>query len=140
MKIHSDLITVSDLYSATKAAGMHGVRVRMIPKGSRKRARAFDVALTGTSNRRPNSGQAGAAGDDYAATWDEWGMFIQDLFEADPEAIIGDYTDYENFNYRTMGRFVFLTAPDQHKSHRWEWLGEGGKYQCKNCPAMMRHY
>lgn len=123
MRLHSDKITESDVYRATRASGMHGVFVEMSEHGSRIRDHAFEVKLTGTSNRRPNSGQCGA-GDDYAATWDEWGMFLADLFSIDPRMVAGQsgrpaYDGAENFHGATWGRFETLTADNQHKSHTW---------------------
>lgn len=134
MKIHSDILTESDIHAATCAAGMRGVDADVITRGSRSRKRSLDMKLTGTSTRRPNPG-TGSRGysDDYAATWDEWGMVINALFDIDPKAIIGQYPSAAHFHAATRTRFENLTAPYQHGNHKFEY--EGGIMACKFCEA-----
>lgn len=138
MKIHSDVLTARDIYQATAAAGMRGVDAEVTTHGSRSRARSFNVHLTGTSTRRTNPGWAYGERD-FAATWDEWGMFINALYEIDPEAIIGQYPSKAVFEYVTNWRFEHLTAPYQHGEggHRWK-VEVPGVQECTSCSATFR--
>lgn len=134
MRLHSDILTWNDLLTATRAAGMRGVFMETSEHGSRIRDHAFEVKLTGNSPRRPNGGVRPGK-DDHAATWDEWGMFLADLFKIDPGMVAGDsgcpaYDGAENFHKATMGRFETLTADDQHRSHKWENIG-ARLFECK---------
>lgn len=143
MKIHSDVLEITDLWDAARAAGPRGaVLVEATRRGSRKRSHGFDVHLTGTSTRRPNNRGAWQEWDNYAATWDEWGMFLAYLFEIDPNAIVpGVYESKEDFQYKTDWRFDGLTPEQQHggAGHRWEFYSVG-VFSCKdeNCGAFMR--
>ena len=139
MRLHSDILTRTDVYKAARAAGS-GVSVTCTPHGSRKRSHAFEVTLTGTSNRRPNYGNGQDNGrDDYAATWDEWGMFFAALYSIDTEMIAGSaYADAATFHYRTGDRFESLTPADQHPSHRWQWTGTPREQSCTGCDAVQR--
>jgi hypothetical protein len=131
MRIHTDKITTIDVYRAV--IGMHGVSVDVTEHGSHSRARSFDVSLTGTSGRRTNTGRYGAPVDDdtFAATWDEWGIFLAYLFSVDPNAWAGGtrkrpiYDGREDFHSATGGRFRSLKQEDQHKNHRWQRVSEG---------------
>lgn len=138
MRIHTDKLTAADIHRATTAAGMRGVCADVREAGSRSRARRFDVSLTGTSTRRTNPGTSGYHyRDDYAATWDEWGMFIQDLFNIDPDAIIGQYQSKNHFEEVTYDRYIHLTAPYQHGGggHTWRRNPDTGVSECAFCEA-----
>lgn len=103
--------------------------------GSRTHAHTFDVLLLGhTSNRRPNSGYRGA-GDEYAATWDEWGIFLARIFDADPTTRATYYDDAEHFHWVTGDRFRTLTHDEQHVSHHWDYDGKvvTGSYDVSTC-------
>lgn len=129
MRIHTNVLTTSDIHRATTAAAMRGVDAETMTHGSRSHARSIDVTLTGTSTRRPNPGQGGHyRSDDHAATWDEWGMFLAALFAIDPAAIVGTvrspiYAGADHFHAVTADRFESLTAGQQHggAGHRWGW-------------------
>jgi hypothetical protein len=141
MKIHSDTLTEPALHHAAVRAGS-GVEVTYAKKGSRSKDHAFDLSLTGTSSRRPNSGRYGA-GDDYAATWDEWGMFLNHLYELDPEMECPYYKDRDDFNFQTGSRFLTLTPEQQCKNHKWEYQGTAATgayyfYECRKCEAIRR--
>ncbi len=41
----------------------------------------------------------------YAATYDEWGWFIAEIFECDPDAKFGPYKNYADFHKKTKDRF-----------------------------------
>lgn len=129
MRLHSDYITVSDIY-AILSEGLSGVSVEISRHGSRKRKGALEVRLEGTSTRRnmSNTGQA--------ATWDEWGVFMARVFNLDANALLG-HEDRGNFEERTQGRFDSLTMPDDaHGNHRWEWTGEPRTFACPKCSAV----
>ena len=141
MRLHSDTLTRDDVYNATHAAQMTGVKADATQHGSRSKARAFEVHLTGTSFRRPNSGGWGATTDDdtHAATWDEWGMFLNYLYSIDPNMIVGSpgrptYADLYDFDATTTSRFMFLEASEQHRNHKWIPLG-ARVFECK-CGAV----
>lgn len=141
MKIHSDVLTYGMIIDATRASGMKGVWAEIEEHGSRSRKRRFDVKLEGNSPHFQNPG-TGYRSDApaKAASWDEWGMFIQALFELDPDAIIGDYKTFRMFEEFTDGRFESLTAPYQHTRHNW-FLNRGSMvFECKDCEATADHY
>lgn len=134
MKIHSDVLTYDNISDATHAAGMTGVYADIIERGSRSRTKGFDVKLTGTSNRNQNPGTGRNRDVEKAATWDEWGMFINALYQIDDDAIVGPYKDLYDFESKTVGRFESLTAPYAHGNHRWEYVSPR-HFQCKDCEA-----
>lgn len=134
MKIHSDSLTETDVWNATKAHGMRGVAAEVTTQGSRSHKRGLTVKLSGTSNRNQNPGTGPRYNVDKAATFDEWGMFIDFLFLCDEDAIIGQYKGYEHFKACTMGRYESLTQPYQHGTHKWSSSIPGGVSQC-DCGA-----
>ena len=140
MKIHSDILTEKHFHAATDAAGMAGVYVSQLEvKGSRSRKRRIDLKLAGNSNRNQNHGTGNSNrnqnhGTVKAATWDEWGMFINALFEIDPNAIIGQYDGMEIFREVTDNRFDTLTAPYAHGNHKWINTG-ANSMACEHCDA-----
>ena len=140
MRIHSDILTEKDFHEATKAHGMTGVFAEIKGTGgSRSRKRHFDVKLTGSTNPRgvnPGTSQSVDRWNlDRAATWDEWGMWIDALFTIDPDAIIGQYPDRDVFRDVTYCRYDSLTHPYQHHgAHRWVRDGSG-VHACRDCEA-----
>lgn len=153
MRIHTDVLTFQDLIAAAEIA-----RVDLVDSdehGSRSRIRAFNVKLEGESRRRPNGGSSGA-GSGYAATWDQWGVFLAVLFERDPEMLTPYYTDAENFADRTADRFgapeVVMTSDgyreefraygwpeDAHGDHKFEYAGQPRTFECRKCSATQNH-
>ena len=104
MRIHTDHLTESNIYNAARFARVDVVKLAR--HGSRSRDHAFDVKLEGESRRRPNGGCSGAGyASGYAATWDQWGVFLAILFDVDP----GMFTPYDSnrhaFRVRTDRRF-----------------------------------
>lgn len=140
MRIHSDILTETDIERSTSAMGMRGVYTEKLEtRGSRSRARSFDVKLSGRSGRWTNSGTSGAETGNRAATWDEWGMFIGALFAIDPLAIIGMYPDGKTFHEVTFDRFTALTGPYQHGNHKWVYDKLSGAQMCRDCEAQFDH-
>lgn len=144
MRIHTDTLTASDM---TDAAGIARVQFsRFTDHGSRSRARSFDVLLTGESRRRPNSGDRGRSGDDYAATWDQWGVFLAVLFDRDPKMVtLSYYADAEDFHRKTADRFTGSGNPfdpagwfwpaDAHGDHTFRYAGTPCQSECTKCTA-----
>jgi hypothetical protein len=118
MRIHSDILTVNDFSRAISAAGLSGdVWVdECSPRGSRKRQRAHEVRLAanpgrdieGKSRRPHNDGKYGAERSEIkAATYNEHGWWMAELYKLDPEMIIGNiYFDVNSFNERTRYEFA----------------------------------
>lgn len=141
MKIHSDTITMRQVYDATNAAGMRGVTAeRLTQHGSRSRDHSFDVTLRGNSTRKPNPGTGGRYFDEgeYAATWDEWGMFIHCLYQIDSNALIGQYGSRAVFEEATALRFDELIAANACPGHHWKYAGPMIQ-SCTKCDAVMNY-
>ena len=136
MRIHSDFIEQIDVQKAAHLADVAFTRFSL--KGSRTRDHAFDVILTGNSPRRQNQGE------DMAATWDQWGVFLQTLFTLDPKAVTPYYESAEHFAWATGNRYADFDLADDHvKGHNWDYSGESvtGSYhvsECRNCGAIRR--
>jgi hypothetical protein len=86
----------------------------------------FDVTLTGDSPRMPNGGRSGwSAGDDHAASWDQWGVFLAAIFRADPDARMGGtakrpgYANAEDYHWQTCNRFRDGRPGTYHPNHHW---------------------
>lgn len=116
MRIHTDHLTRDDLRCALTSTGLtrEGVWLDNLSEhGSRSRAHAYEVSLradpgkdrNGKTRRAPNSGNHGA---DFgkAATYDEWGYWLAELFELDPCAVMTYYKSREDFHRSTRGAFV----------------------------------
>lgn len=84
---------------------------------SNVRNRAFEIHLGAdykvkTTRRAPNPGtnayhvpkEEFAA---YAATFDEWGWFLTELFDLDPEAVASQYKGRDSFHERTQNRYRY---------------------------------
>lgn len=145
MKIHSDKITLLDLYAAAEVAR---VEMEYTRHGSRCRALSFDVRLTGESRRRPNRT---LYSDEYAATWDQWGVFLAVLFDTDPDMLCGSsekyaaYKDRTDFQVKTNGRFTKIGGgwtdywpADAHGDHRFKFVGVPCEQKCTKCSAVQR--
>ncbi|HEU4967238.1 MAG TPA: hypothetical protein VFT53_07270 [Candidatus Saccharimonadales bacterium] len=114
MRIHTNTLTALDLF---EAARISRTGMTYADHGSRIAKRSWDVHLTGDSRRRPNRTHYS---DEYAATWDQWGVFLSVLFDRDPDALCGSgrkyaiYTDRNAFHYQTDDRFrsIGIVGPD----------------------------
>jgi hypothetical protein len=129
MRIHTSLEMAEIQRAASKArVGFTSISQH----GSRSHERAFEVILTGSSRRRQNQGN------DYAATWDEWGIFLGHIFDLDPDAKCWAYKDATDFNFQTNRRFDYGEIPtDMHGDHKFE-IGIPYRQKCKNCTAVRR--
>ena len=131
MRIHTNTLTDQDIRDAARRAGVD--LYRMTAHGSRRRARAYDVILEGTGRTGTRYGQNT---DMIAATWDEWDIFLAELFRRDDRLTIPRvYEDGEHFRWATYGRYDGLTPDRQHVRHRWERHGHtaSGSYTSSGC-------
>lgn len=117
--MHSDILTETDIREALAKATRTGNVDRLVDfevleaRGSRTRKAGYEIRLAwygekvkGDGRRWTNTGNGGAnVNGFYAATYDEWGWFIDELFNRDPRMVFGHYTDRNTFD--TMTRFKF---------------------------------
>jgi hypothetical protein len=118
MMVFSDTLTPADFVNAlegAQAAGLIGPGVFLAEleekrtKGN-KRARKYTLQLAaaakmpGDKRRRINSGTHGA-GNAWAATWDEWGFFMAEVFARDASAMFGPYEGADDFGNKTKGAY-----------------------------------
>ena len=134
MRIHTAL-TERQIRHAAELAGVQFERLDH--KGSKSRDHAFDVILSGSSPRRRNSGRSVDRTNDYAATWDEWGIFLAELFRRDPAIKCTYYRDAADFHWQTGSRFRSLTRDKQHRVHNWTYSMTLDERGCA-CGAVMR--
>ena len=129
MRIHSSVLKASDIKDIVREVAGGFVTVEGAEdRGSRKRRGAVELRLSGSSNYKSQGG-------DYkAATWDEWGIVINAIFERDCEAIVGQYGSLFTFDNCTQGRFDDLTPANQHKRHKWVYFAPR-QFECE-CGAM----
>lgn len=133
MKIHvSSNVNATTIHSAASESGVtvHGLTTH----GSRTHDRAFNVYLSGSSNR--DSQQGGYK----AATFDEWGVFFESLYRSDPTMYVANtYFDYHHFNWTFNARYASMLDGDptlvKCRQHRWEWEGHNltGAYSVQKC-------
>jgi hypothetical protein len=150
MRIHTDTLRHVDLWDAARLAR---VEMEVTKHGSKSRDHAFEVHLTGESKRRPNRRGKGGP-DEYAATWDQWGVFLSVLFDADdgrtfePSAPMTCtyYSDRAEFDRRTGNRFnpdgndrgdeTGYWPADYHGDHTFRYNGVPCQQQCTKCSAV----
>jgi hypothetical protein len=112
---------------------------RIHESGSRTHHHKFTVRLTG-SGYRVNTGNHGA-GELLGATWDEWGLFLANVYDVDPEALcpVPGYRNRLQFHLLTAGRFTDRTMPaDTHRRHQWTYDVATGAQSCTKCSATHR--
>lgn len=68
--------------------------------GSRLSDYAWEIRLSGSN---PSMQQGGTGF--HAATWDEWGLWIAEVFKLDPLAVIGPYKGQGEFHRITKDKF-----------------------------------
>lgn len=127
MRLHSSTLTAQDLCRALP----EGVYANITPRGSRKRARAFEVTLyvlykDDTHRRFGNSGGYGRA-EDVAATWDEWGIWMAALYALDSDALVGWYDSHTHFLKVTQAERERIQATHKpeslaYRTHLAPWL------------------
>jgi hypothetical protein len=138
MRLHTSTLTEDHVRNAARKAGV--TIEHLSAHGSRKAARAYEVALSGKGK---TGGQWGGGG--YkSALWDEWGIFLGELYRHDASMIAGNaYQDAEHFRWITGNRYDTLTPDQVCLRHRWDYSGRvvtGSffTYDCPRCGAHMR--
>ena len=136
MRIHTNENTMSNIMDAAKIAR---VNLDVLEShNSRTHDAAFEVILSGESRRRQNTGKS-SRDREFAATWDQWGVFLSVLFNIDPDMRCGIskrpfYANAADFEKKTDGRFVNGVWPDDaHGDHKFRWDGLSSK--CTKCSA-----
>lgn len=132
MKIYSDTLSHFDMTSAAEKARVDITRGGSLGKPARKRAFRWEIALSGDSPYLQGNG------DRYpAATWDQWGIFLNALFEADPNMSTEYYRDRDEFRAVTDDRFDTLTYEQSHRKHDWRYMPIGRvlHFACNGCTA-----
>jgi len=98
MRIHTNTVDGSDIYAAALHAN---ARVfKLDDHGSRTHTVAFEVNLSGNSPRRTQNDR-----DRYAATYEQWGIFLARLYTIDPDIKAGPYKNAVDFKAQTHGAF-----------------------------------
>ena len=119
MKLHSDTLAEQDIYAAAKVAGVSVWELGRIRR-PRKRANGWNLYLMGSSPYRSQAtGQS-------AATWDEHGVFMAELYKRDPGLAIAYYDSLEHFLAETR-RFVespYNREQPESKRRRGPWLAD----------------
>lgn len=134
MKLHTNL--TADQVRQLAADLIPGITVRIEEHGSRSHERRLDFhpldngTLTVKGRRVGQSGLRGI-------TWDEWGIILNALFDADPDMKATYYESASDFHYVTGTRFADLTWEEQHGRHRWEFKA-ADLHECE-CGASRRH-
>lgn len=123
MKIHSNILTEQDIRNCVPdgcyLAGHYakdGVTWASIhTEGSRSHERGFTVRLSGSNSHTMQNLP------DKAASWDEWGVFIDRIFKLDPEAKVGWYKTRDDFISITTDEYnrCKLYRPDLGRKAPW---------------------
>ena len=140
MRIHANTLTTGDIREAARIARVD--IVQLSTHGSRTLDYAFNVKLEGESRRRPNGGSSGA-GSGYAATWDQWGVFLSILFDRDPTIVTTYYASWQDFYRATDRRFApsidgDFWPDDAHGDHTFRYQGVPRSQSCTKCSATQR--
>jgi hypothetical protein len=120
MKLHTKL-DMNDVYASmlvTQARGLMAEDVffyQIIEEPSRTHQYGFKIQLgtwdqrSGPKNSRNYKQMTTKSGktDDklWAATYEEWGWFLADIFDRDPDASFGHYKTKALFHEMTKGKF-----------------------------------
>lgn len=132
MKIHTDL-TAADMENALDNSGIVGASLLMQVKQSRSKARRFDIYFDAEPmNGRRLSQHYDDGRQVVGITYDEWGLFINQIYLKDPTARVGPYKSREHFHDVTDYRFETLTWEEQCPIHKFEPVGDNG-FECQKC-------
>lgn len=116
MFIHTDKASEFNIYTIMEDSGLsaRNLYVDIDRYGSRSHADKIEVRLY-AYNSRPhyNATRRTQSGEYYAATWGEWGVFIANIFAADPNAIVGQYKGVKDFHSQTHGIFAGDIGEDE---------------------------
>lgn len=135
MKIHTEL-TPNDLTAALDASGIPDVDVLCKEFNSRTHERRMDVHFDAEPGEGRRLSQHYHNGRQVIGLcWDEWAMFLNEVFLLDPSAEAGPYKGRDHFRWVTNGRFDDLAWEDRHPVHQWVSLHSDGS-QCSGCGAI----
>lgn len=122
MKIYSHTLTAQDVHHAVNGIDHvwiddSGVRCFTARDGRK----GFEVYLEGYGDRHT---RARNLREGKAATWDDWGVFIERLFKIDPNAQIAHYNGRSNFiettsRYQPTGARAPWLTEDVTGDYRW---------------------
>lgn len=119
MRIHTNKLRASDARDALERAQASGriarsVRFKeLVEHGSKSHETAFEIQLESYSKLDGDGRRAGSSGSygdmtgaDYAATYDEWGWLLSELYALDPAMVCGsvrypNYADRADFDDKT---------------------------------------
>lgn len=106
--------------------------------GSQSRSHSISLHLEGSGHLGNTATSPGTLRP--RATWDEWGVVLAHIFEADRHARTAQYEGIEDFHHKTADRFDALELPeDTHITHRWLPRENGIEDFCTKCSAVKRH-
>jgi hypothetical protein len=120
MRLHTDKLTYSDVIRAVVLSyednpnGGGYFADAVVEHGSRVRDHAFEIALEGLGSRHTRArawgqGSYGKGSQEHApraATYDDWGYFIAQVFLKDPDAVFGPYKGRDDFDEKTRFKFA----------------------------------
>ena len=138
MFIHTNLLTEDDVQRIV-TSHVKGIIPLTKEHGSRSHQRKIRLDLADNGALTVKGRRVGAASTlagSKGATFDEWGIVINAIFEADRDAVVGPYPSYGDFLYMTDWRYQDLEWDDQHGRHRWEFLAPR-EFGCE-CGAVKR--
>ena len=135
MKIHTDL--AAEAVAKLARDTVPSIDVHVDTHGSRKRKHRHDVVLTDNGRSLTGRRQSAAtvANGAKGITYDEWGLFIEQVFLMDESAKVGPYRDRGHFRIITDYRFDDLKWEEQHARHRFEFNREHMGFEC-DCGAI----
>lgn len=141
---------LNECQAAGTIAGHVGFKTLTMHRGGPGFAYALEIQLEGTARDRGrrlgNSGSYGA-GENYTATYDEWGFFLAALYRMDKGARCAPnfkrgtaaYYDADDFHDKT-GRTYDPSYPDYVKQHGDEYGYRSGRRQVGRRGAGRVHY
>lgn len=113
MKVYSNTLTTDDLLDAGDTPGAGRVVSLSPMRRPQLRARGWRVELGG-GNRWKNTGTHGADSSERAATWDQHGWWMAEVYKRDPEALIvaaRRYDGAEDFHEQTKEVYTSTSRP-----------------------------
>ena len=106
MRIHTNVLAEKEL--ASHLGMPDDVTIHVVSKhGSRTHRIAYEVALRGEGKRHrkaPNTRDESMPG--KAATWDDWGQYLANLYRMDGTMIAGPYKGRDHFHAVTNNKYA----------------------------------
>ena len=130
MIVRSNVISMADIGAAVRAAGSavtfqdtysrEGWFVPVREFKPRRYERGFEFFLAGSSTYRAQHDR-----EEFAATYDEWGIVIAELYKIDPDAEIAWYDNARDF--------ITKTEKYQPRNAAAPWLADAVLYARAGC-------